>query len=243
MCVAKAMFNDLHDAARRAVVLLGWRPLPWVSGLIGVVLAQKTPIRTVFQMITVVTEPVAQPSVLRPRLVAPVRGVLAVPDIPCGGAFCGSAADQTCKRRRTDDQPGDDVQRRFDEVTAAWANFLQNNVGLHVTTFGKQVIEAKAVESFVKRVRILFAAKAASTLDKRLCSLRLHHTWCVSSCFSPFPVEGENANKYLLHCSYTTATRGATFRSGLAFVGGYLGLPGVDQILSSRRCEGAMYRG
>ena len=48
---------------------------------------------------------------------------------------------------------------------------------------------------------------------------------------------------YLLHCSDTTVTRGATFRSGLVFVGGYFGLPGVDQVLISGRCQGAMYRG
>ena len=114
-------------------------------------------------------------------------------------------------------------------------------MGLHVTTFGMQVVEEKALECLVGRVSVLFAAKPASTLDKRLCSLRLYHTWCVSSCSFPFPVEEETVCKYLLHCSDTTATRGATFRSGLAFVGGYFGLPSVDQVL--RRCQGAMYRG
>ena len=173
------------------------------------------------QMLTAVAEPVAQPHVLRARPVVPARDMEASLDFLRGGFSCGSAADHISKRRRIDDQPGD---------------------GLHVTTFGMHVVEEKAVECLVERVRVFFAAKPASTLDKRLCSLRLYHTWCVSSCLSPLPVEEETVYKYFLHCSDTTATRGATFRSGLAFVGGYFGLPSVEQVLSSRRCQGAMKR-
>ena len=106
-----------------------------------------------------------------------------------------------------------------------------------------RVVEEKAVVCSVERVRVLFAAKPPSTLDERLCSCGSTTRGACCPHHLLFPVEEETVYKYLLHCSDTTVTRGATFRSGLVFVGGYFGLPGVDQVLISGRCQGAVYRG
>ena len=94
-----------------------------------VVFAGKSPMCPVFQMLTAIAEPVSQPHVLRACPVDPPQDMEASHDFLRGGFSCGSAADHISKRQRIDDQPGDDRQRRFDKVTAARANFLQNNMG------------------------------------------------------------------------------------------------------------------
>ena len=98
-----AIFNDVCHAARLTVVRTAWRPLPWESGLPGVVLAGQSLMRPVFQMLTAVAKPVAQPHVLRARPVVPARDMEASLDFLRGGFSCGSAADHISKRRRIDD--------------------------------------------------------------------------------------------------------------------------------------------
>ena len=78
-----ASFKVVFDAARRAVVWPGRRPLPWERGPLGVVLAGWG-----FGSIVVWTlsDFFVQPLVPRPRLVSLVPGVRAVPDVHRDGA-------------------------------------------------------------------------------------------------------------------------------------------------------------
>ena len=80
--------------------------------------------------------------------------------------------------------------------------------------------------------KILFAGKPATTLLKRLGSMKLFVQGTLSDGSAPFPLSEPLVYKYLVAASTGPATRGLAFRAALGFMKGFFDLDGVAPALA-----------
>ena len=87
-----------------------------------------------------------------------------------------------------------------------------------------------------------FYGKPATTLSKRASALGLYRRWADTENIKPWPVTEEVAFKYVRYLigSRAPPTRAQSFREALGFAKGFVGLKGVDQVLTSRRVTGSV---
>ena len=149
------------------------------------------------------------------------------------------------KSLRAGPRPADADAQLSREVHEQWARFLVDSAVLEHCTFGRQLLADGPADVAVvtAAVAILFAGKPATTLAKRLGSMRLFAQGSTFEGAAPFPLAEPVVYKYLVASSTGPATRGLAFRAALGFMKGFFDLDGAAPALASARCAGAMYMG
>jgi len=133
-------------------------------------------------------------------------------------------------------RPGrpEDLQR--EEALDQWRGIV-DACGLASTLFVQMHDDAQQAEA---GFRASFHGKPAATLRKRACSLLQVARWAAGAALQPFPVTEPTVFAYLRFLTTESAppSRAQSFREALGFAKGFIGLWGVDDVLSSRRVSG-----
>ena len=136
----------------------------------------------------------------------------------------------------------EDTQSRRAAVIAEWAAM----VALNINAFGVgKMLEAdkKAVvhQDIVDSVTACLAAKATSTLVKRMCAMSLFCKWCLANGMELFPAKERVMFAYLNSIRDGVRpfhTRGRSFLEAVHFTTALLGLQSDLELVGSQRLEG-----
>ena len=224
----------LADAERAACRPRAWRPT-WLDPRASVLLGF-SPLRPpAFNVPKVHGE--SWP-VLRPGGVGRVQDAGLTTEVRVGveaAAEREEKQDPTAAMRRWDGRgPEETGAAAFSTEIKTWANFVEmmgESCEFYRNLQGENVVDA---------VELLFAGKPTGTLAKRSSSLGLYIEWAPRSSEEPFPLREKVAYDDIrdLIVTEAPASRANVFRSTVAFVFGFLGADGAEDIMKSRRLLG-----
>lgn len=136
----------------------------------------------------------------------------------------------------------EDVHNRRMAVLAEWASMVALNI--NAFSIGKMLeADKKAVvyEDVLASVTACLAAKATSTLVKRLCAMSLFCKWCAANGAEIFPVKERVMFTYLnavRDSIHPFPTRGRSFLEAVHFTTAMLGLQSDLELMGQQRVEG-----
>ena len=150
--------------------------------------------------------------------------------------------EKIAKKRRKDGlNPTDADAFAHDKIIEDWTAFVVDEVGLENTKLGNDVsVGRNGVRDLLNT---MYTGKPRSTLAKRLGSMKLYNDFCKTASKQAFPMTEGVALSYLLSAAEVSATSGQAFRAAVTFSMGYLGICGANDVLDSRSCIGAMFKG
>ena len=177
---------------------------------------------------------------LRPGSVPPAPPMVAV---AASSTSAGQLVHERPTKRRRDLIPEagsaeDPEDKARTDALEAWANLVSTMEGASTLFLQMAASQTTAEETF----KAAFYGKPASTLGKRATALGLYLRWTAAQQIPPWPVTEDVAFLYVRHLVAHRAppTRAQSFREALGFAKGYVGLQGVEAVLSSRRVVGAV---
>ena len=184
---------------------------------------------------------VAAPSLKRPShpIVVPDDDV----ETPISKALkAGSVVMQPLHARALKGTPSSEIESRRVAVLKLWASLVA--VDVNAFSIGRMLeADKKAVvyQDVVDSVSACLAAKATSTLYKRLSAMNLFSKWCLQKGREIFPLRERTMYDYLNHVREEPNpchTRGRSFLESVHFTIGMLGLQSDLKEMGSQRLEG-----